>query len=70
MLARLREIQERHPLIGDVRGMGLMIGVELVQSDGTPANEGCERLLNACLKLGLIIINCGPSGTSFALSRR
>jgi 4-aminobutyrate aminotransferase len=59
-LARLRALQERNPAIGDVRGLGLMIGVELVQSDGKPAGLLCERLLEECLKRGLIIINCGP----------
>jgi 4-aminobutyrate aminotransferase len=60
VLARLRAIREHHPLIGDVRGMGLMIGVELVNSDGTPAGAACDRLLEICLGMGLIIINCGP----------
>ena len=60
-LARLRALQEQHPVIGDVRGMGLMIGVELVQSDGTPAGRTCERLLEECLQRGLIVINCGPA---------
>jgi 4-aminobutyrate aminotransferase len=59
-IARLRALQEQNPVIGDLRGMGLMIGVELVQSDGTPAGRICERLLEECLKRGLIIINCGP----------
>jgi 4-aminobutyrate aminotransferase len=59
-LERLRAMQEHHPLIGDVRGMGLMIGVELVNADGTPAGAACERLLEECLDRGLIIINCGP----------
>lgn len=60
-LARLRALQEQHPVIGDVRGMGLMIGIELVQSDGTPASRTCERLLEECLQRGLIVINCGPA---------
>jgi len=59
-LARLRALQEQHPLIGDVRGMGLMIGVELVNSDGTPASRCCERLLDECRQRGLLLINCGP----------
>lgn len=59
VLARLRAMQEGNPLIGDVRGMGLMIGVELVKPDGTPDGAGCERLQECCLERGLIIINCG-----------
>jgi len=58
-LARLRALQEKHPVIADVRGMGLMIGVELVNGDGIPASRSCERLLEECRQRGLIIINCG-----------
>ena len=58
--ARFRALQERYPVIGDVRGMGLMIGVELVESDGSPAARSCELLLDECLQRGLIVINCGP----------
>jgi len=60
MLSRLQAMQERWPLIGDVRGLGLMIGVELVQADGAPAGAACEQLLAECRRRGLIIINCGP----------
>jgi 4-aminobutyrate aminotransferase len=60
-LARLRALKEQYPVIGDVRGMGLMIGVELTHRDGTPAGRTCERLLEECLKRGLIVINCGPA---------
>ncbi len=59
-MERLRGMQERHPLVGDVRGMGLMIGVELVEDWGTPAGAACERLLEWCRERGLLIINCGP----------
>ncbi len=59
-MARLRGMKKRFPLIGDVRGMGLMIGVELVNRDGSPAAAAFERLLDECLQRGLIIINCGP----------
>lgn len=58
-MERLRVMRERRPLIGDVRGMGLMIGVELVKEDGTPAGSACERLLEWCRERGLLIINCG-----------
>ncbi len=59
-MARLRMLQERRPVIGDVRGMGLMIGIELVKADGGPDGAACERLLKECLERGLIVINCGP----------
>jgi 4-aminobutyrate aminotransferase len=59
-VARLRAMQERHHLIGEVRGPGFMIGVELVDAAGDPAGAACERLLARCLERGLIMINCGP----------
>jgi 4-aminobutyrate aminotransferase len=59
-MERLRTFQADHPLIGDVRGKGLMIGLELVKPDGTPHGEACGKVLERCLQQGLIVINCGP----------
>ena len=53
-LARLRDAQPRLPLIGDVRGIGLLLGIELVDpSTGAPAREAAERVLYRCLGEGL-----------------
>lgn len=54
-LQRLRELQSRHPLIGDVRGRGLLIGIELVESrhEKQPAKAAAERVLYRCLSQGL-----------------
>lgn len=53
-LARLREMRERLPLIGDVRGIGLLFAIELVApGTGAPAKEAAERILYACLEAGL-----------------
>lgn len=56
---RLRSMQERYPHIGDVRRSGLMIGIELIEDDGSPAHEACEQLINYCRDQGLLIFNCG-----------
>jgi 4-aminobutyrate aminotransferase len=63
LLGRLAELQEKHELIGDVRGRGLMIGVELVRSRSTkePAAEERDRIEMECFKRGLIIQGCGAS---------
>lgn len=54
-LARLRELQTRFPVIGDVRGRGMLFGMELVtDSDAkTPANDLAEAVLYRCLDRGL-----------------
>jgi 4-aminobutyrate aminotransferase len=59
----LEEIQARHPSIGDVRGRGLMIGVEFVQDRMTkePAKELCDRVVELAFERGLLMLSCGKS---------
>ncbi len=54
-LARLQELQARHPLIGDVRGLGLLLGIELVRDPATkePAIDEADAVLYRCLERGL-----------------
>ncbi len=54
-LTRLREMQQRHPLIGDVRGLGLLIGVELVRDRASRerATDEAEAIMYAALDRGL-----------------
>jgi diaminobutyrate-2-oxoglutarate transaminase len=56
-LAQLRDAAERHESIGEVRGRGLMIGVELVSDRATkePASELAAALRRACCERGLVI---------------
>ena len=51
-LARLRDMQSRHALIAAVRGIGLLLGIEL-RRDGTPARREAEAVMYRCLENGL-----------------
>jgi 4-aminobutyrate aminotransferase len=59
----LEEIKSRHPSIGDVRGKGLMIGVEFVTDRETkePASDLTERIVNLGYERGLLMLSCGKS---------
>jgi alanine-glyoxylate transaminase/(R)-3-amino-2-methylpropionate-pyruvate transaminase len=61
---RLRELQERQPLIGEVRGLGLMLGVELVRDRGTkePATQEAAEVLERCKERGLLVGKGGLYG--------
>lgn len=62
-MKRLKEMQQKYSIIGDVRGKGLMIGVEFVKDPETKAAAADETLdlLNKCFKRGLAIITAGKS---------
>jgi 4-aminobutyrate aminotransferase len=57
---KLRALQSHYPVMGDVRGLGLMIGVEFVDGKGTPNGSFAHDLLDYCLEQGLILLSCGP----------
>jgi 4-aminobutyrate aminotransferase len=61
LLSGLRELQRRHALIGDVRGKGLMIGIELVKDRQTKqrASAARDRLVDECFKRGLLVLGAG-----------
>lgn len=63
LMSGLRRLQEKYEMIGDVRGKGLMIGIELVRSRETkePAREERDRVEVECFERGLIIQGCGES---------
>ena len=69
---RFLAMQERHPLIGEVRGMGLLIGIELVKDRATrePAAAEAASILEFARERGLLLGKSGLSGNVLRLTRR
>lgn len=62
-LEKLENLKENHPAIGSVRGIGLMIGIEIVHPDtGEPNGEGLMNILEKCLEKGVILYLSGNQG--------
>jgi len=56
VMSKLRELQKQNPLIGEVRGLGLMIGVELVKDEKlTPASAEAEAIRDSLLRQGVLV---------------
>lgn len=69
VLARLRALAERHGIIGDVRGRGAMIALELVNgpTDSTPNPDAVKRVLRYCHEQGLVLLSAGTYGNVIRL---
>ncbi|UCD43738.1 MAG: aminotransferase class III-fold pyridoxal phosphate-dependent enzyme [Chloroflexota bacterium] len=59
LLAGLGHLQEKYPGIGDVRGLGLMVGTEFRSPDRKPNKKAAKAVIEACLDEGLILLSCG-----------
>jgi 4-aminobutyrate aminotransferase len=68
LIQGLRALQAKHPLIGDVRGIGLMVGVELVKDRATKerAVEARAALVQAMFRRGILILGAGKNAVRFA----
>ena len=66
-IQRLHELAARHPVVGEVRGKGLMIGMELVEDrhSKVPAKKLCDALITRAYHNGLILLSCGQSTVRF-----
>ncbi len=67
LMTQLRELQQRTPLIGDVRGLGLMVGMELVRDRDSkePAELERDALVQAAFQRGLLLLGCGQNTVRF-----
>ncbi len=68
LMAGLKALADKHPLIGDVRGRGLMIGVELVRDRQTKERATTERdaVVTAAFNRGLLVLGAGKNAVRFS----
>ncbi len=68
LLGNLSQLAQESRLIGDVRGLGLMIGIELVLDKETKARAEREAnlVVQECFKRGLLLLPCGPNNVRFS----
>lgn len=59
---QLRGLQRRYPVIGDVRGRGLMVATEFRDAQHNPDAEITTKILKACIEAKLLILSCGSYG--------
>jgi 4-aminobutyrate aminotransferase len=64
-MRRLAGLRADYPCIGDLRGQGLMIGMELIETDGSPARALVDRILHTAYHNGLLLLSCGVSTLRF-----
>ena len=70
LIAGLQRLKEKHNVIGDVRGKGLLLGIELVKDRDSkePAREECAQVLETCRNLGLLLGKGGLYGQTIRFS--
>ncbi len=63
LMDKLRDLPQRIPIVGDVRGLGLMIGIELVRDQATRerAADLRDKLVQMCFERGLLVLGAGPN---------
>jgi 4-aminobutyrate aminotransferase len=62
LVAGLQSVAARHPVIGDVRGLGLMLASEFTAADGAPDAATAGRVQQEAVRNGLLLLLCGPYG--------
>jgi len=61
--ARFEKWQQQFDIIGEIRGLGAMLGLELVKGENRePAADEAKQLTAFCLEKGLLVLSCGSYG--------
>lgn len=65
---RLEELTQRYDVLGEVRGLGLMLGVEIVESKATKAKAADlrDRIVDDCFYQGVLLLGCGQNSIRFS----
>ena len=68
LINKLKNLKKENSLIGDVRGLGLMVGVELVKDQRTkePASREAHEIVNQAFRKGLLLLPCGENVIRFS----
>lgn len=62
LMTKLRQVQARNPIVGDVRGLGLMVGTEFTDpTTGEPAGDIAKAVRTGCIEKNLLILSCGTN---------
>jgi len=67
IMTRLQTFAEGRPHIGDIRGRGLMIGIEFNRRDGGPGSRVTKLVMERCFERKMITVNCGEHGQTIRL---
>ncbi len=68
MIKRLKPFVEKYKSVGDVRGIGLMIGIEIVkdkEGNVQPDADTRDKIIQECFKRGLLMLGCGTNAIRF-----
>jgi 4-aminobutyrate aminotransferase len=60
LITGLRKLQEEYPIIGDIRGLGLMIGVEFRSENRKPLEAIAKNIVKQCFEEDMMLLTCGP----------
>ena len=62
MIKQLQDMTKNMAHVGEVRGRGMMIGIEFNDKDGKPSKEIAEHVAEKCLEQKMLVLTCGPQG--------